>query len=204
MTKGSEFRLPTLTKSPPAHLQTKRRRRRPKPNSIHFRSIPMPPERAVLLDATPPSEYPPLLNLSHLLMMLPKRHRGLQQTFSALCLFPGCTQAPLVHVRDLRGAAATSRCGGTQPRVSTPCSLSPHGHPNPAPPIDPRGAAATSRRGATHRARRERWRPTATGCRRVVQGIGAPFPAPLSPQEIGSLPVFICSVSHRPALPVSK
>jgi len=48
-----------LTKPPPAPPpQTKRRRRRPKPESIRFRSIPMPPERAALLDATPPSEYP--------------------------------------------------------------------------------------------------------------------------------------------------
>ena len=47
-------------RAPPAPFQSKRRRRRLK---TILRSILMPPERAALMDATPPSEYPPLLHL---------------------------------------------------------------------------------------------------------------------------------------------
>jgi len=55
-------------------------------------SIPMPPECAALLDATSPSEYPPLLHpfppdaapsAAPGVSPLPKRHRGQQQTFPA-------------------------------------------------------------------------------------------------------------------------
>jgi len=50
--------VPTLTKllQPPSKIQTKRRRRRPKTKSARFRSTPMPPERAALLDAKPRSD----------------------------------------------------------------------------------------------------------------------------------------------------
>ena len=41
------LQVPTPTKLPPAPIQANRRRRRPKPKSICFRSIPIPPARAV-------------------------------------------------------------------------------------------------------------------------------------------------------------
>jgi len=81
----------------PAPLQTKGRRRRPKTKPIRFRSIPMPPERAALLDATPPSKYPPLLypyppddgpSAASGVLPLPKRHRGLQQSTQRRTLSP--------------------------------------------------------------------------------------------------------------------
>ena len=62
------------------------------PAESFLRSIPMPLERGALLDATPPSEYPPLLSpfspddassAALEVLPLPKRHRGLQQTCSA-------------------------------------------------------------------------------------------------------------------------
>jgi len=73
--------------------EKKRCRRRPKSKSA--RSIPVPPERAALLDATSPSEYPPPLlrfsppnnapnapSATSEVLPLPKRHRGLQKACS--------------------------------------------------------------------------------------------------------------------------
>ena len=88
----------------PAPLQPKRRRRRLK---AILRSIPMPPERAALPVATPPSEYPPFSILS-LLMMLPPQPR---RFFAA----PKAASRAAADVLSASPLPWTHRCAPTSP-----------------------------------------------------------------------------------------
>ena len=106
------YLAPTFTKLPPAHLQTKRRRRLPKPKSIRFWSIPMPPERNALLDATPQIEYLPFAVLPLLMMLLQQPRR----TYRSQSGIAGCGRR--AHRRSLCVLEAMTSAASSESEVS--------------------------------------------------------------------------------------
>jgi len=112
----------------PAPLQPKRRRRRLK---AILRSIPMPPERAALPVATPPSEYPPFSILS-LLMILPPQPRGFCRSQSGIA---GCSRRAQRRTLSLDAPMRSD----TPPRLRLT-----HALPDDNTPRDLRGTTAAS------------------------------------------------------------
>ena len=110
------------------------------PPTQRLRPIPMPPERAALLDATPPSEYPPFF-IFFLLMMLPPQPRRFCRSQSGIA---GCSRRAQRRILSLDVPTAPPYPTPTDPQATHLRPRSRHLGSRAPPPFARPGGPTTS------------------------------------------------------------